>query len=395
MSASTEEDRLARVVLNQLFEPGDLRPAAALKELGASRLLDEIRSARTASDIRNDAGVRLAEIEPQRDLERAARLGIRFIVPGDVEWPTALDDLADAEPLQHLGGAPIGLWVRGPVRLHELGRPVAVVGSRAATTYGADVAAEIAAVCCRAGHPVVSGLAFGIDQAAHRGALAVHGTTVAVLANGVDRAYPIAHDRLLDAIAAEGAVVSELAPGCSPTRVRFLSRNRVIAALADVTVVGEAAVRSGALNTANWAVRLHRILAGVPGPVTSAASQGVHQLIRSGAAGLVTSGQDVLELLGASGEHMVAEPREPAGPRDRLTRRQQRVLDAVPLTRPVPSARIARTAGIGVSEVRRDLDHLARLGLVRVTPGDGWRLTELAAAPTSSPLTDWQPRVPL
>src|SRR4029078_13034542 len=123
-----------------------------------------------------------------------------------------------------------------------------------------------------------------IDQAAHRGALAGGVSTVAVLACGVDRAYPAAHQRLLDHLADRGAVVSELAPGCAPTRLRFLARNRVIAALTRGTVVVEAAVRSGALNTANWANRLHRTVMGVPGPVTSAPSQGVHQLIRTGAA---------------------------------------------------------------------------------------------------------------
>ena len=148
--------------------------------------------------------------------------------------------------------------MRGPVGLHELESSVAVVGSRSATSYGADLAASIGAELARADQTVVSGAAFGIDQAAHRGSLAMGGPTVAVLACGVDRAYPLAHKALLDHLAATGAVVSELAPGCAPTRLRFLSRNRLIAALTGGTVVVEAALRSGALNTANWAGRLNR-----------------------------------------------------------------------------------------------------------------------------------------
>jgi DNA processing protein len=227
----------------------------------------------------------------------------------------------------------------------------------------------------------VSGAAFGIDQAAHRGALAAGGVTVAVLACGVDRAYPAAHRSLLDHLAAEGAVVSELAPGCAPTRLRFLARNRLIAGLARGTVVVEAALRSGALNTANWAARLNRPLLGVPGPVTSAPSQGVHQLIRSGAATLVTSGEEVLELVGAAGEHLVEVPRGRARARDRLSLRHQQVLDAVPVAACARADSIARTAGLGLVEVRSTLVRLRAHGLVEELP-TGWRLAGLARTGT-------------
>ena len=136
-------------------------------------------------------------------------------------------------------------------------------------------------------------------------------------------------------------------------------------------------MRSGALNTANWASRLNRPLMGVPGPVTSAPSQGVHQLIRVGAATLVTSGDDVLELLGDAGEHLVDEPRGRTRPRDRLTVRHQQVLDAVPSERTAATDSIARTAGIGLREVRTALDRLERDGLVERVEG-GWRLAALA-----------------
>ena len=201
--------------------------------------------------------------------------------------------------------------MRGPGRLDRLDHSVAVVGSRHATTYGAEVARGIADTLVRADWAVVSGAAYGIDQAAHRGALSVDGANVAVLACGVDRAYPTAHRALLDHLAQTSLVVAEVPPGCAPTRGRFLSRNRLIAALTRGTVVVEAAVRSGALNTATWATRLNRHLMGVPGPVTNAQSQGTHQLVRSGAATLVTQGSEVLEVVGDVGTHLVTPPRAP------------------------------------------------------------------------------------
>ena len=370
------DERLARVALGRLGEPGDPRLSGLVAELGAVEVHDHLAAERDVGGLLTDLAGRLATMDPARDLELAERLGIRFLIPSDDEWPHQLDDLALAEPVQSRGGPPLGLWVRGPLRLDEL-TSVAIVGSRSATTYGADVAAEIAAVVARAGTCVVSGAAFGIDQAAHRGALALGGASVAVLACGVDRAYPVAHKNLLDHLAAEGAVVSELPPGCSPTRLRFLARNRLIAALTRGTVVVEAAVRSGALNTANWAGRLHRPLLGVPGPVTSAPSQGVHQLLRSGAAALVTSGEEVLELVGVAGEHLLEEARGPDRPRDRLTLRQQQVLDAVPVSRGARADSIARTAGLCLVDVRSALTRLQSHGLVEES-AEGWRLAALA-----------------
>jgi DNA processing protein len=251
---------------------------------------------------------------------------------------------------------------------------VAVVGARSSTTYGCEVSSAIGSELARAGRAVVSGAAFGIDYAAHRGALVVEGATVAVLACGVDRAYPVAHRELLDHLGRTAAVIAEVPLGCAPTRGRFLSRNRLIAALTSGTVVVEAAVRSGALNTANWATRLNRHLMCVPGPVTSAQSQGVHQLIRSGAATLVTQGADVLELVGAAGTHLVTPPRAPARRRDGLSERLKRILDAVPLAQPAGVDSIATTAGIGLIEVQSALTRLQRCGLVEGI-GSGWRLT--------------------
>jgi DNA processing protein len=204
---------------------------------------------------------------------------------------------------------------------------------------------------------------------------------VAVLACGVDRVYPAVNRPILHHLAAEFAVVTEQPPGSAPTRPRFLARNRLIAAMTRGTVLVEAALRSGALNTATWAGRLNRPLLGVPGPVTSAPSQGVHQLIRSGAATLVTSGEEVLELVGAAGEHLVEAPRGGNRTRDRLSLRHQQVLDAVPVASAARADSIARTAGLGLVEVRATLVRLRAHGLVEET-GSGWRLAGLARTGT-------------
>lgn len=373
----SESERLARVALGKLTEPGDWRVANLVAELGAVRLFGLLRDERDAGGLLTEVATRLRGIDPGADLERAERLGIRYVVPTDPEWPKRLADLMGTASPDGRGGPPLGLWVRGPRRLDTLDRSVAVVGSRHATTYGAEVARGIADVLARADWKVISGAAYGIDQAAHRGALTVEGANVAILACGVDRAYPTAHRDLLAHLAETALVVAEVPPGCAPTRGRFLSRNRLIAALARGTVVVEAAIRSGALNTAGWATRLNRHLMGVPGPVTSAQSQGIHQLIRNGEATLVTQGGEVLEVVGDMGSHLVAAARAPARARDRLPPRLQRILDAVPLARPAPVDSIARTAGLGLVEVRSALTSLHKRGLVEQT-GGGWRLTPAA-----------------
>jgi DNA processing protein len=367
------EERLARVALNAIGEPGDPRLARLVSALGAQEVYERLRSDTDLTGMRSETAERLAATDPARVLTEAEDLGIRFVVPGDREWPVGLTELATVEPLNQLSGEPLGLWVKGPLELvAACAGSVAVVGSRSATTYGTDVARDLAAHLGQQQVSVVSGAAFGIDQAAHRGALAVSGATVAVLACGVDRAYPAAHRGLLDHLASVGAVVSELRPGCAPTRVRFLSRNRLIAALTTGTVVVEAAVRSGALNTANWATRLNRTLMGIPGPVTSAPSEGVHELIRDGRASLVTRGEHVLELVSPAGQHLHRTPRGETTARDLLEHTEQRVLEAVPLRRPAGAPAIARTAGLAAGTVEATLVRLEDLGWV-VRRDEGWR----------------------
>ncbi|KRA29559.1 MULTISPECIES: DNA-processing protein DprA [unclassified Nocardioides] len=374
---NTDPERLARATISLVAEPGDLRCLGLTRELGGVQFLQALQEHPDLGPVLAAVAARLADVRPERELERAERLGVRFVIPGDAEWPVQLDDLAHLAPLNERGEVPVGLWVKGPLRLDQLDRSVAVVGARASTTYGDQVASDMAAVVGGAGRPVVSGAAFGIDYAAHRGALSAGAPTVAVLACGPDRAYPAAHRELLAHLAQHHAVVSESPPGASPFRIRFLARNRLIAALSRGTVVVEAAVRSGALNTTNWAERLNRVVMGTPGPLTSVASEGVHQLIRSGAATLVSGGEEVLELLGAAGEDLVVEPRGPERERDRLAIRAQQVLDAVPVVTPAPAESIALVAGLGVTSVREMLDDLANEGYVEQLPV-GWRLAERA-----------------
>ena len=378
-SSADQRERLARVALGRLGEPGDPRITRQLQQLGAVRLYRQLCENDPRLDLAADTAARRDGLDPGAELERAARHGIRFVVPGDQEWPHGLADLDHVQDLHRRGGAPLGLWVRGPLRLDEAcRRSVAVVGSRSATTYGASLAGQIAADLVGEGVTVVSGAAYGIDQAAHRGALSGRGPTVAVLACGADRVYPAAHRELLDYIADTGLVVSEAPPGSAPTKLRFLSRNRLIAAMTVGTVVVEAAVRSGALNTASWAGLLNRAVMGVPGPVTSAPSQGVHELIRSGAATLVTRGADVLELVSPIGSHSLSLLRGPERPADRLPEIDRQVLDSVPVVSAAPTASVARTAGLAEPTVRAALARLRSAGFVEKGRA-GWRLCAAAS----------------
>jgi DNA processing protein len=263
----------------------------------------------------------VAAADPLRDLDAAAERGIRLVCPGDAEWPAEVDDLGDARP--------VALWARGPLPLAPaVARSVAIVGSRAATPYGNQDAAERAVELGDRGWSVVSGGAYGIDAAAHRGALAAGAPTVVVLACGPDVSYPSGNRGLFEEVASSGLLVSEWPSGASPTRLRFLWRNRVIAALTRGTVVVEMGHRSGARRTVTEALRLGRHVMAVPGPVSSAVSVGCHALLRTREAECVTSARDVLELVARLGEL----PPDPVGAvrvRDRLSLEAQRILDAL------------------------------------------------------------------
>ncbi|MFI6645620.1 DNA-processing protein DprA [Streptomyces sp. NPDC050504] len=313
--------------------------------------------------------LRIRDAEPERDLAAIGAAGGRFVCPGDAEWPSQLDDLGDARP--------IGLWVRGrpDLRMWAL-RSVAVVGARACTPYGAHMAASLGAGLAERGWVVVSGAAYGIDGAAHRGALASGGATAAVLACGVDVAYPRGHTELLARIAEQGLVIGELPPGEHPTPSRFVLRNRVIAALTRGTVVVEAEYRSGSLVTARAAQRAGRFTMGVPGPATSGLSAGVHELLR-GDAVLVTDADEVVELVGDMGA-LAPDRRGPVLPRDLLGPVAARVLEALPARGTADCRAVARGAGTGADEALGKLYELQALGFVE-RAGDGWRLAARAA----------------
>ncbi|MFF4292245.1 DNA-processing protein DprA [Streptomyces vinaceus] len=371
--AEPDPQVLARAALTRVLEPGDETGGRWLREHGPTRLIrlltgpDSETAALTGVSEQRLAGYRrrAALADPRRDLATAARSGGRFICPGSPQWPTQLDDLGDARP--------IGLWLRGRPDLRTWAlRSVAVVGARACTPYGAHMAQTLAAGLAERGWVVVSGAAYGVDGAAHRGALASGGATAAVLACGVDVAYPRGHTELLGRIAGQGIVLGELPPGSHPTPSRFVLRNRVIAALTRGTVVVEAAHRSGSLVTARRAQRLGRFTMGVPGPATSGLSGGVHELLR-GEAVLVTDAAEVVELVGGMGE-LAPERRGPVLARDLLDQDTLRVLEALPAGRPAHADDVALAAGTGTDEVIGRLYELHSLGFVE-RQGEGWQLT--------------------
>ena len=370
-AGADDRDRLARVGLSRVVEPGDLAALKAFEGLEALEIWEMLQQRAPGTE---RWGSRLAEVEPERDLERAADAGGRFVIPGDDEWPEQVEVLADAGQLTRRAGVPFGLWVRGAANLRRvLSRSVAMVGARASSSYGEHVAAELASGLSDNGITVVSGGAYGIDAAAHRGALAGSGVTVAVLACGVDVSYPKRNSALFSRIVEEGLVVSELPPGCSPTKLRFLARNRLIAAGTLGTVVIEAAVRSGALNSAGWAEQCGRAVLAVPGPITSRMSEGAHLLVRERDAVLVTNVADIVEAISPLGTRLTPYPQAPKRPTDDLHHDLRRTLDAVPVVTPAPTNRIATTAGLDLETTRQCLETLADLTLIHPTPS-GWRL---------------------
>jgi DNA processing protein len=374
----------ARVALSFLAQPGDPVLGAALRTRTPNGLLALVTGADAGGEAMlageaEDAALaralprwreRLSEIPSTGRLAAWQDSGLRLIQPGDAEWPTQLDDLGDTRPLL--------LWVRGAadIRLSCV-NSASIVGSRAATGYGNHVAIEMAAHLAERGVAVVSGGAYGIDAGAHRGALATGGVTVAVLAGGLEFGYPRGHGELFAAIAAHGALVSECPPDRGPTRPGFLVRNRIIAALSRGTVVVEAALRSGALNSARHARELCRPVMAVPGPVTSEQSAGCHELIRDYGAMCVTCGSDVAEHIALPGAGPSDGPRRgPATARDMLDPASVAVLEEVPVRGGRGPASIAVRAGVDLDTALRCLGVLAVGGFVERCEL-GWRAARL------------------
>ncbi|UOE45355.1 DNA-processing protein DprA [Agromyces larvae] len=384
-----DADAFARIVLGALAEPGDGVMGRAVAQVGAvataHALLARPDVAALAALLPAEATVTpktisdaLARWMPRLDAEailrslaQAARVGAALLVPGDPDWPIGVDDLGVHTPL--------ALWVRGRTAAIASSAPaIALVGARAATGYGEHVAIEASAGLVDRGFTVVSGGAYGIDGMAHRSALRSAGSTVAFLAGGIDRFYPLGHDDLLSRIVQTGAVVSEVPCGSSPTKWRFLQRNRLIAAASAATVVIEAGHRSGSLNTANHASALGRPIGAVPGPVTSPVSAGCHRLLRERDAICVVNAAQMAELAGGTGAHGALRLfDDPAGaarggpPGPSAHPDAVRVLDALSPRSPRSVDDVARLAGVEPARVMGVLGILEIEGRAARRP-NGW-----------------------
>jgi DNA processing protein len=381
----SDADVLARIGLARVTEPGSLDVWAALQQASAEQVWASVLAGEPLGRLGQRAldglAARLEVCDPRRDLDTLDLLGARVVCPGDDEWPDGLD----WDPSVMAGDVkamapPFVLFAKGSQHLREATAcSAAVVGARAATAYGIEVAKTLALELVEAGVSVVSGGAYGIDAAAHRGALAGQSApTMAVLACGLDQVYPRGNDRLIDQIGREGLLLSELPPGFGVTRVRFLVRNRVVAAVTQGTVVVEAAERSGSLSTAGRAADLGRHVMAVPGSVLSKQSLGTHALIRQGCP-LVTCAAEVLDVLRPVGTHLAAVPRGAVHPRDRLEEQTRRILDAMPVRGSMSVPRIAAAAGVSALLVQVALPELVGAGLAEQRDG-GWRLTTLGAS---------------
>lgn len=401
-------ERIARAALTRLVEPGDVLGAAAIRVWGAARAVDlltgreqpgpgegqelslHLQSAGTPLTSRGwQRGLerwnaRTATLAPERDLETMHHLGGGLLIPGDPGWPPAVEDLGPA--------APVALWYRGTGGMPRAERTLAVVGSREASPYGRTATRMLAGGIGARGITVLSGGAYGIDALAHQTALG-SGTgepvTVAVLAGGLDRFYPAGNEQLLRDVASGGLLLSEMSPGTSPTRHRFLQRNRLIAALSGAVLVVEARWRSGAQNTAGHALGLGRDLGVVPGPITSATSAGCHRLLRESPAVVVTEVEEALELLpggpvagSGQGAGSGTTPGSPQAlesgrgtdvrPHDHLTVEELLVYEALPLRNAAPVDRLCSVAGLGPGTVLGVLQKLGRQGLAEQQAA-GWR----------------------
>ncbi|MGK4064945.1 DNA-processing protein DprA [Rothia sp. HC945] len=407
------EARNARMQLMHLLEPQDCVGMALVEAFGPIHTLRIVLEHRdlepeeyaAISEMGSDAmstltgrgweraKARWAARTPLDDPERieglmAAR-GAWLVTPEDPDWPVAFGDLGAQQPL--------ALWGRGDRNglLRPAEENVAIVGCRDSTPYGKSVATRLAGDLAALGYGVLSGAAFGIDAAAHRAALeaSVHEpSTVAFLACGIDRSYPRAHADLLSEISESGLVLTEVGPGCSPMRHRFLQRNRLIAALSCLVVVVEAGWRSGALNTAHHALDMGHEVAAVPGSVFSPQSAGCHRLIAETPSRIVTSTRDVTGLVQApvlpgapagtgrpdQGQGAPSEVRRPQDAGDRsmmgLTQIQQLVLDALPVGKHVPAEKLCAVAGLGIREVIPALAQLEAYGLAEMRE-NRWRMS--------------------
>jgi DNA processing protein len=396
-----DELALARALLSRLAEPACIPLWGYVRDEGPVEAVRKIRAGTAPADVMRATAARLPAADPEADLAAAQHHGIRLVYPEAPEWPhfglacleqAGLRRLAEyrkgrtaaaehGEPIP-----PLALWIRGTADLATLGvRSAGIVGARAATAYGERVAADLAFGLAARDFAVVSGGAFGIDAAAHRGALGAGGVTYLVSAGGLDTPYPPANTRLFERCAESGLLIAESPPGAAPRRRRFLTRNRLIAALSSGTVVVEASARSGAINTARHCLRLDRPLMVVPGPVTSALSAGCHDLLRQheGLARIVTCTDDVVAHIGTLSEAPTGGTHPAAGGygvRDRLdaVAEPARILfDSFPSRASVGLDYLVAASGLPVATVLQSLSALELAELVERS-GDGYRILRRA-----------------
>jgi DNA processing protein len=377
------EETFARAALSMLTEPGDSFAGFMTQHLGSAKLLefeiarvdtDVFKSALAQVDALEDAIVKFGDFDVSHGearerwssrlnlaalsaaLDIALAVGAKILTPASNHWPALLNDLEFSTP--HC------MWVRSQnlSAIEEL-PALAVVGSRVSSAYGEWVTSEIVSDATARGMSIVSGGAYGIDSIAHRAALAQNQFTVAFMAGGIDRLYPSGNEEMLQAIGRQGALIAEQAPGASPTKWRFLQRNRLIAALGRATVVVEAGIRSGALNTVTHAQSLQRPIGAVPGAITSQASAGCNQLLRAGGAEMICSVSDAADL--ALGKQGWFQPQLGG-----LGGFETRALDAMN-SRPQSDLAIASRAGLTHKEIAIALGQLSLLGFVEQTDR-GW-----------------------
>lgn len=387
------ETRRARAGLTQVIEPADSLGVHAVEAWGPQRLVEIISgSTPTQSDwislAKLDPGdgqftKRLREhlgdaierwrrrskyFHPDAALDYLRTLGGRFLTPEDHSWPTALADLQDS--------APLGLWVLGEAEIPSPERILAVVGSREATTYGDSATSVLVRKARSMGLTVLSGGAYGIDAQAHREALISPGegiSTIAILAGGLDRLYPVGNVELLRQIGVDGLLVTEMPPGMRPNRYRFLNRNRLIAALSSTSIVIEARYRSGALSTANHAHDLGRTVGAVPGPINVPSSAGCHRLIKETPTLLIDDPADLEHLYSSStytpnASLTVEHERD----YDVLNMEEMLVFDALPVKTRTSIGHLTGLTGLSVPQISGVLTKLERHELAEQNI-HGWR----------------------
>ncbi|MEC4761888.1 DNA-processing protein DprA [Mycobacterium sherrisii] len=379
-ATSTDPTARAWAYLSRVAEPPCPPLAALVHCVGPVEAADRVRRGLVGNDLLRRTAARRDIDNAAADLELLGRRGGRLLTPDCPEWPALAFSAFGGAAARPQGAPPLVLWALGPARLDEVTpRAAALVGTRAATAYGEHIAGDLAAGLVQRDIAVVSGGAYGIDGAAHRAALRCEGITVAVLAGGIDIPYPAGHSALLHRIGQHGLLFSEYPPGTRPARYRFLTRNRLVAAVAGAAVVVEAGLRSGAANTAAWARALGRVVAAVPGPITSSASAGCHALLRNGAE-LITRADDIVELVGRIGE-LAGDEERPATELDGLGESERRVYEALPGRGAVSVDEIAVAASLMPEQVLGPLAILELSGLAERDDGR-WRIVRARRART-------------